>query len=354
MSREQNVPLLLWISTAILAHIATGGGADQVARIIEDRSELQSFARSIRGEAAAFPEHRNRVRERSGAADRRAPSRAAGPESGRDRREKKREKKPELAKVKPPEKKAEPKKIVLPTMVSPAPPPPPQQPPPPTDHRIAVKQHAAPDQEDNPTAHFIADEANHVKEESVAQITAHDRDEKNPTPGGHHAGAHGSTWQRRANESRRQRGPSPATRPTRRARTRARPTPITRSKGIAAVTQGDSQQEPRAGPRTESQALRHARARAARRAARAPCQSRRRGTSGIRHGGIRKRRLSAWTRCGRAPKARSKGRRAQALAQTHPELAARDARARRHTDAERHQLEPHARSRWSPWSAKTS
>ena len=49
MSREQNVPLLLWISTAILVHIATGGGAEQIARVIEDRSELQCFARSIRG-----------------------------------------------------------------------------------------------------------------------------------------------------------------------------------------------------------------------------------------------------------------------------------------------------------------
>ncbi|HKQ68098.1 MAG TPA: TonB family protein, partial [Polyangiaceae bacterium] len=64
-------------------------------------------------------------------------------------------------------------------------------PPPPTDHRIAVKQHAEPDQEDNPTAKFIADEANHVNEESVAQITAHDQDDPNPNPGGHHAGPQG-------------------------------------------------------------------------------------------------------------------------------------------------------------------
>ncbi|HEY3592538.1 MAG TPA: hypothetical protein VGL13_01640, partial [Polyangiaceae bacterium] len=62
-------------------------------------------------------------------------------------------------------------------------------PPPPTDHRIAVKQHVEPDQEDNPTARFIGDEANHVKDESVAQITSHDQDDPNPTPGGRHAGA---------------------------------------------------------------------------------------------------------------------------------------------------------------------
>src|SRR5262249_34626316 len=48
MSREPNIPLLLWISTAILAHIATCGGADQVARIFEERAELRSFAQSVR------------------------------------------------------------------------------------------------------------------------------------------------------------------------------------------------------------------------------------------------------------------------------------------------------------------
>jgi len=57
------------------------------------------------------------------------------------------------------------------------------------DKRIAVRQHAKPDQADNPDAHFIANEANHVKQESVAQLTSHDRDDENPTP----AKAHAST-----------------------------------------------------------------------------------------------------------------------------------------------------------------
>jgi hypothetical protein len=184
MSREQNVPLLLWISTAILAHIATGGGAEQVARILEDRSELVSFARTIRGKLQPSPTIEIGFENVAIAPTVEPPE---PPSPNRDAIvEKKRDKKAEIAKA--PEKKAEPKKIVLPTMVSPATPPPPQQPPP-VDHRIAVKQHVTPDQEDNPTAHFIADEANRVKEESVAQITAHDRDDKNPTPGGSHAGA---------------------------------------------------------------------------------------------------------------------------------------------------------------------
>jgi hypothetical protein len=186
MSREQNVPLLLWISTAILAHIATGGGAEQIAKVIEERSDLQVFARSIRGRLQ--PPANIEVAFENLPPEANEP--AQPPEEKQDTRPdnptKPDKKKPEDKK--PPEK-IEPKKITLPKMNA-ATPPPPQQPPP-TDHRIAVKQHADPDQEDNPTARFIADEANHVKEESVAQITAHDQDDPNPTPGGHHGGPQG-------------------------------------------------------------------------------------------------------------------------------------------------------------------
>ncbi len=57
------------------------------------------------------------------------------------------------------------------------------------EKRIAVKQHVKPDQEDNPNANFIADEANKVEKESVATQTSHDQDDENPTPGGNHPGA---------------------------------------------------------------------------------------------------------------------------------------------------------------------
>jgi hypothetical protein len=187
-SREQNIPLLLWISTAILAHIATGGGAEQIARVIEDRSELQFFARTIRGrmqppqsiEVAfeALPQTADEPTEPQ--LDNTAP-RPPDPT-------KPEKKKPEPQKA--PEKKAD-KTIVLPSMVATPAQQEPKPPPPPIDHRIAVKQHADPDQEDNPTAKFIADEANHVKEESVAQFTAHDQDDPNPTPGGNHSGPQG-------------------------------------------------------------------------------------------------------------------------------------------------------------------
>jgi TonB family protein len=54
------------------------------------------------------------------------------------------------------------------------------------DKRIAVKQHAKPNQEDNPNAKFVGNEANHVDKEEVATITSHDQDDVNPTPGGNH------------------------------------------------------------------------------------------------------------------------------------------------------------------------
>ncbi len=56
------------------------------------------------------------------------------------------------------------------------------------DKRIAVKQHVQPNQEDNPNANFLGNEANHVEKETVATQTAHDQDAPDPTPGGNHSG----------------------------------------------------------------------------------------------------------------------------------------------------------------------
>ena len=191
MSREQNVPLLLWISTAIVVHIASGGGADQVARVIADRSELQFFARAIRGKLQPPQSIEVAFESLPAKADEPAqppPDDSADPKQA-DPTKPEKKKKAEAEKATP--KKVE-KKIVLPQMVTAAPAQPQEpKPPPQMDHRIAVKQHSEPDQEDNPTAKFIADEANHVKEESVAQFTAHDQDDPNPTPGGNHTGPQG-------------------------------------------------------------------------------------------------------------------------------------------------------------------
>jgi len=60
--------------------------------------------------------------------------------------------------------------------------------PPKKDQQIAVKQQVKDkNQQDNPEARFIGDEANRVDEETVARITSHDQDDANPTPGGQHS-----------------------------------------------------------------------------------------------------------------------------------------------------------------------
>lgn len=185
MSREPNVPLLLWISAAILVHLGSGGGAGHAAQLIEEQGELRAFVQSVR--ESVQPQ---KVIEVSfDASPPATPDEPAWtpPEPPKPKAKKPAEKIP-LAEQTP--KKPEPKKQVLnlPSMsIAQAPPAPP--PPLPTlDRRIAVQQHVKPNQQDNPNANFVGDEANHVATETVAKITSHDRDDPNPQPGGQHAG----------------------------------------------------------------------------------------------------------------------------------------------------------------------
>src|SRR6187431_259691 len=47
MRREANIPLFLWITTAVVVHLLWSGGADQTAKIIAQRLDIQRFARSV-------------------------------------------------------------------------------------------------------------------------------------------------------------------------------------------------------------------------------------------------------------------------------------------------------------------
>src|SRR5690606_4407708 len=49
MTREQNIPLFLWIATALLAHLAWGGGADKAAKIIEQQLDVGQYADRVGG-----------------------------------------------------------------------------------------------------------------------------------------------------------------------------------------------------------------------------------------------------------------------------------------------------------------
>jgi TonB family protein len=195
MRREHSTPLILWICAAVCAHIIFGEGGEQVAVTHEDHSFLKHMATQIR----------ERVRDSEQTFEVGTVSTSAAPE------EKPPEPPPEKQQIKE-EKKKDP--VVEKKKDEPLPPKPEQAKPkaevkvvvkeedpakkleqPPQlmkDKRIAVQQHAEKNQQDNPDAKFVADEANHVKEESVATITSHDQDDKNPTPGGSHSGPQGA------------------------------------------------------------------------------------------------------------------------------------------------------------------
>src|SRR3954470_13761052 len=47
MRREANIPLFLWITTAVVVHLLWSGGADQGAKVLDQRLDIQRFARSV-------------------------------------------------------------------------------------------------------------------------------------------------------------------------------------------------------------------------------------------------------------------------------------------------------------------
>ena len=188
-SRDVTIPLALWICAAVCAHFLFGTGGLVVAQMHDDRSELWMLSR----QASSLAQRTEQTFEVS---------------LGEPSDDKK-----EVAEHPPPPKPAERPPLATPTASQP---PEAKQPPKPEqeqkkvvvvekkenekkplvlpedplkDRRIAVRQHAKPNQQDNPEAKFIADEANRVEKETAATQTSHDRDDENPTPGGNHPGS---------------------------------------------------------------------------------------------------------------------------------------------------------------------
>jgi hypothetical protein len=209
MSREAQVPLALWISAAIVFHLAGGGTAVEVAQTLEDRAEIRALIQAVRTELRPpdttfeilldetlptppaqvslppekeAPAAEDEAKEEPDEVEDEPPKPAPvkQPEKPKPRPE---ESKPEEQKdvEKPPEPVAVPA-VPLPDM----PPPPPPAPAP--EQRIAIQQHARKDQEDNPTASRIADDANRADDETVARVRAHDQDSAEPSPGTHLGG----------------------------------------------------------------------------------------------------------------------------------------------------------------------
>jgi hypothetical protein len=200
MQREAGIPLVLWICTALVAHLAGGGGAVQVAHVVLDREALRAAIRAereiLRPGDTTFEILTDSVQPSPGAKTEPPEKESDGPDDGKESEPDEEEKAPPpvapppLPKVAeappppPPEPPKPEKKVEVPVVpLPPAPPAPPPPPLPPPDKRIAIKQHVEKNQKDNPEASRIADDANHTKEETVARIRSKDQDAPKPTAG---------------------------------------------------------------------------------------------------------------------------------------------------------------------------
>ncbi len=187
MRRSLEIPILLWIPAAILVHLGAADGGDVVAKNFVDRSALDRLGAVVRERVRASEQ----TLTIEGTLD--APEMEQTPPDDPikvEQKKKEEEKKKEELAKKEEQKKAEEKKKppvdlkIVQEEKKHEPPPQLLQ-----DKRIAVKQHAAPNQDDNPNANYLSEEANHVKEETAATQTSLDQDDPNPTPGGNRAGA---------------------------------------------------------------------------------------------------------------------------------------------------------------------
>ena len=208
MRREANIPLFLWITTAVVVHLLWSGGADQGAKILEQRLDIQRFARSVQNhvrgvgmpvEVALLDDEQKDVEKD---AEQDVPDK---PDDEKPPQEKNAEQDDPEAKKKDPVKEQVKPDKPAPTPVVPKKPeekkpeekkadPVPAQPTPPPEmtvpKKVAVKQVVEDDkQPDNPNAAFIADQANHVLQETQAKITSADQNDAKPTPGGEHSSA---------------------------------------------------------------------------------------------------------------------------------------------------------------------
>lgn len=207
MRREASIPLFLWAASAVLAHLMWGGGADQAARLIEERLDVGRFAAGIRshvkGSIAPPVEiviDDGETDEEEAKPEDKAPDDSAAEDTKDDVEEapdkideqkkppKKADVLPEEEKKKPdPEEKEEEKNDAKkPDETKPAQPADPAKPIPQLvmPNKIAVKQHVEDEkQKDNPDANYISDKANRVEQETRAQITSTDQNDKQPTPG---------------------------------------------------------------------------------------------------------------------------------------------------------------------------
>ncbi len=213
MPRESQIPLFLWIATALLVHLLWGGGAEHAVEQIEQTLDIGRFARSVRqhvrftrqtlevtmqddekkldespSEPPEQPEVEPKQPEDQPKEDApvpepapalqapRMPKPVVPPEPPKQEEEKKKEKEKKKEEEKKEDEKKEKKNDADIEELK-------------LKQRVAVRQHVDDkNQEDNPDAEFLGEYANRVKEQTQARITSTDQDAPDPNPGGHHAG----------------------------------------------------------------------------------------------------------------------------------------------------------------------
>lgn len=186
MRRDPQTPLILWVCAAVCAHYMFAQGGGVVAEVHDDQRFVREMVSTVRGRLPGPPQTLEINVTGDEDVERADEPQPPEPEAKKDepKKDEPEEKKPEPPK--PEEKKPEQKKLEV--VVKEEDPAKKLDPPPTVDKRIAVKQHAKENQDDNPEARFVGDQANHVEEETVATQTNHAEDDPNPTPGGIHAG----------------------------------------------------------------------------------------------------------------------------------------------------------------------
>lgn len=257
-------PAALWLCAAVVFHLTTYRGAETLADVGYGKLELRQFAAAVR-DVVHPPENAMEVTfvdpmAPEPALPEPAPTTPPPPvkqvELKKPDAKKPEPKKDEPKKPEPP--RPEPKKLDLlkPPVVKPPEPPP----LPPPDQRVAIRQHVEKDQKDNPDARHIADDANKVKEETQARITARDQDDPKPTPGSNHSPVqrdignaektHVAESEERPGDDRHPPGErSPTVSPLPAAPPRAEPPKPADPKPVA-TTPRAGQDAPRPGPRT--------------------------------------------------------------------------------------------------------
>lgn len=204
MSREPNIPLFLWIATAVLVHLVSGKGADSAAEVLEERADIRQFANAVRRYAhmrgapiqvSLLADEQNDdsldLPSEHGEAEpgtpEETPEETDEPiESDDQNTEQDEPEQPEVDDTKAPEppKKEEKEPEPEPEKEKPKEDSDTQFPKLNLDKRIAVVQHVEDeDQQDNPNAEFIGDQANRVEEQTQARITATDQNDPDPNPG---------------------------------------------------------------------------------------------------------------------------------------------------------------------------